>query len=137
MAKKQAAEEQLAYADLLDKGMKIGLLMLIITFFIYLTGILKPYIAVGDLPHYWQLSVHDYLEHAQVEPGWAWVGLLGHGDFLNFAGIVFLSGVTIICFGRIVPILWRKGDTVFAVIAILELLVLMLAASGLLKSGGH
>ncbi len=137
MSNKKAAEEQLAYADLLDKGMKIGLLILIVTFLIYLTGILKPHIGVNELPQYWQLSVHDYLEHAEVQPGWAWLGLLGKGDFLNFTGIAFLSGVTIICFGRIVPILLRKGDTVFAVIAILELFVLVLAASGLLKAGGH
>ncbi len=137
MSNKKATEEQLAYADLLDKGMKIGLLLLIVTFVIYLTGILQPYIAVSELPQYWQLSVHDYLEHARVAPGWAWLGLVGKGDFLNFIGIAFLSGVTIICYGRIVPILWRKGDTVFAVIAILEVAVLVLAASGLLKAGGH
>jgi len=31
----------------------------------------------------------------------------------------------------------RKKDKVFAIIAILEALVLILAASGLLKTGGH
>jgi hypothetical protein len=137
MSNLKATEEQLTYANLLDKGMKIGLLILIVTFLIYLTGILKPHIPVSELPHYWGFSVHDYLENAQVEPGWAWLGLLGKGDFLNFIGIAFLAGVTIICYGRIVPILFRKKDTVFAVIAILEVLVLVLAASGLLKAGGH
>ncbi|MDX1763385.1 MAG: hypothetical protein R3231_03595, partial [bacterium] len=129
--------EQLTYADLLDKGMKIGLLMLMVTFFIYLTGILKPYIPVSELPNYWGLSVHDYLEHAGVQAGWAWLGLLGKGDFMNFTGIAFLAGITIICYMRIVPILFEKKDRVFAVIAILEVLVLTLAASGVLKSGGH
>lgn len=137
MSELNGTEEQLTYAALLDKGMKVGLLVLIVTFFIYLTGIFKPYIPVSELPNYWGLSVHDYLEHANVQPGWAWLSLLGKGDFLNFTGIAFLSGVTIICYMRIVPILFRKKDTVFVVIAILEVLVLTLAASGVLKSGGH
>jgi hypothetical protein len=63
--------------------------------------------------------------------------MIHKGDFLNFAGIVFLAGVTIICYARIIPILLRKKDTVFVVIAVLEVLVLVLAASGLLKAGGH
>ncbi len=137
MSELKGTEEQLTYADLLDKGMKIGLLMLIVTFFIYMTGIFKPHIPVGELPNYWGLSVHDYLEHADIQPGWAWLHLLGKGDFLNFTGIAFLAGVTIICYMRIIPIFFRKKDKVFAFIAILEVLVLALAASGVLKSGGH
>ncbi|MDX1764079.1 MAG: hypothetical protein R3231_07135, partial [bacterium] len=115
MSELKGTEEQLTYADLLDKGMKIGLLMLMVTFFIYLTGIFKPYIPVSELPNYWGLSVHDYLEHADVQAGWAWLGLLGKGDFLNFTGIAFLAGITIICYMRIVPILFEKKDRVFAV----------------------
>ncbi len=137
MSELKATEEQLVYANLLDKGMKIGLLMLIITFTLYLSGIMKPYIPVDQLPNYWGMSVHDYLEHADVPAGWGWLGMVGKGDFVNFIGIAFLAGVSIICYIRIIPILFRKKDTVFAVIAILEVVVLVLAASGLLKTGGH
>ena len=62
---------------------------------------------------------------------------VGKGEFLNFIGIVFLAGVTIVCYLRIIPILLRKKDTMYAVLAIIEVLVLTLAASGVLKSGGH
>jgi hypothetical protein len=129
--------EQIAYAKILDKGMKIGMLILFITFIIYMTGILSPYIPVQELPNYWKLPVHKYLEVTGIHPGWAWLGMLGKGDFLNFIGIAFLSGVTAVCYLRIIPILFRKKDIAFGVIAILEVLVLVLAASGLLKSGGH
>jgi len=37
----------------------------------------------------------------------------------------------------ILPILIKKKDTAYVVIAIAEVLVLSLAASGLLKVGGH
>lgn len=129
--------EQRAYAAILDKGMKIGLVVIIITFIIYLSGILTPYIPVHDLPKYWGMSVHKYLEETGIQPGWAWLKMLGKGDFLNFIGIAFLAGVTVICYLRIIPILFRKKDIAFGIIAILEVLVLVLAASGLLKSGGH
>jgi hypothetical protein len=135
--KLKATEEQLVYAKLLDLGMKVGLLVLIITFIIYATGIFAPYIPVNDLPKYWSMPVHQYLEVTGIHPGWAWLELLGTGDFLNFTGIVFLSAVTLICYVRIIPILFRKKDTVYGVIAIVEVLVLALAASGVLKSGGH
>jgi hypothetical protein len=137
MGKLRATEEQLAYAKLLDFGMKLGLLSLIITFVVYLSGLFAPYIPVNDLPRYWGLSVHDYLEATGIHPGWTWLGMLGKGDFLNFVGIAFLAGVTILCYLRIIPILFKKKDTVYGILAILEVLVLVLAASGILKAGGH
>ncbi len=134
---KTKVSEQIAYAAILDIGMKLGLLALIATFIIYLTGILSPFLPVNDLPKYWGLSVHKYLEVTGIQPGWTWLGMLNKGDFLNFAPIAFLAGVTILCYLRIIPILFKKKDIAFGIIAILEVLVLVLAASGLLKSGGH
>jgi len=135
--KLKATEEQIAYAKLLDVGMKVGLVALIITFIIYLSGILTPHIPVNDLPKYWGLSVHKYLEATHIPHGWAWLGMIGKGDILNFVGIAFLAGITIFCYLRIIPIFFRKKDKVYGVLAILEVLVLLLAASGILKSGGH
>lgn len=133
----QATEEQISYAKLLDIGMKVGLLSLIITFIIYLSGIIPPHIPRAEVSNYWSMSVHDYLGATGIQPGWAWLGMLGESDFLNFIGIAFLAGVTIFCYIRIVPILFRKNDTIYGILAILEILVLTLAASGLLKAGGH
>lgn len=135
--KLKATEEQLAYAKLLDIGMKIGLLMLVISFAIYIFGIFTPHVPVNDLPRYWSMSVKDYLKATDIHTGWSWLYMLGKGDFLNFMGIAFLSAVTIFCYLRIIPILFRKKDTVYGILAIIEVLVLVLAASGILKAGGH
>lgn len=135
--KLKATEEQLAYAKILDAGMKLGLLLIIITFVTYLTGILTPHVPVNDLPKYWSMPVKQYLAKTGIHPGWAWLGMLGKGDFLNFLSIAFLAAVTITCFFPVIPIFLRKKDTTYAVISLLEILVLVLAASGLLKSGGH
>jgi hypothetical protein len=133
----KATEEQVAYARLLDLGMKVGLLALIVTFLIYVMGILAPHVPVNDLPKYWSMPVKKYLEATNIHPGWSWLGMLGKGDFLNFIAIAFLAGVTILCYMRIIPILFRKKDTVYGILAILEVLVLVLAASGVLRAGGH
>jgi hypothetical protein len=61
--------------------------------------------------------------------------MLGKGDFLNFVGIAILAGVTIICYLAIVPTLLRKKDTAYLLMAIAEVLILSLAASGILAVG--
>lgn len=132
-----ATEEQLLYANLLNKGMIVGLVGIIVTFVIYVFGILPAAVPKSDLPNYWIHSVHEYLDKAGVEAGWSWILQLGKGDMLNFAPIAFLGAVTIFCFLRIIPILFRKKDTLYGFLAIIEVLVLTVAASGILGVGGH
>lgn len=132
----EATPEQFLYAKILEKGMYIGLLALVITFSLYAFGIMKPYVPVDKLSTYWTMNVHDYLHHAEIKAGWAWLGMLRYGDFINFVPIAFLAGVTIICYLAIVPVLLKNNDKVYAVLALLEALVLTAAASGLI-AGGH
>ena len=133
----KATPEQLMYAGILEKGMYIGLLILFITFAIYVFGIMKPYIPKGEVSQYWGLNVHEYLETAQIQDGWAWLGMLRYGDFINFIGVAILAGVTIFCYLAIVPTLLKNGDKVYAVLALLEAIILAAAASGLIAAGGH
>ena len=127
--------EQLAYATILDWGMKIGFVALLISFVLYLTGILTPYVALEDLPRYWHMSAAEYLREAHVPHGWGWTHLIDKGDFLNFVGMAFLASVTVGCYIRILPLLIKNKDTVYMIIAVLEVVVLILAASGILVSG--
>ncbi len=133
----RATEEQLAYAKILDFGMKAGLLMLLVSFVVYLSGILSPHVPVNDLPKYWGMPVKKYLAATHIHTGWSWLLMVGKGDFLNFIGIAFLAGVTVLCNFRIIPIFFRKKDFVYGIFAITEVFILALAASGILKSGGH
>ena len=67
--------------------------------------------------------------------GWRWVYVLGMGDYLNFVGIALLALVTIVCYVGILPTLFRKKDWIYATIAVLEIVVLALAASGIVSVG--
>lgn len=133
----QATEEQVLYANILNKGMMIGLLGLVITFVIYGAGILKPVIPLEEVQNYWVMPVADYLALTGIHAGWAWLGNLGKGDMLTFLPIAFLSLLTIVCYIAILPGLMRKKDTAYIALVITEVVVLTVAASGILGSGGH
>jgi hypothetical protein len=133
----RATEEQLLYANILNKGMLIGLLGLIVTFIIYGAGILEPKIPLEQVQNYWVMPVSDYLAQTGIHAGWAWLGNLGKGDMLNFLPIAFLSLLTIVCYLAILPGLMRKKDTAYVVLVIIEVVVLVVAASGILGTGGH
>jgi len=133
----QATEEQLLYAKILDKGMILGLIGLVITFTVYALGILEPKIPIDQVQNYWVMPVSDYLQQTGIHAGWAWLGNLGQGDMLNFLPIAFLSLLTIVCYLAILPGLMRKKDTAYVVLVIVEVVVLTVAASGILGSGGH
>jgi len=192
-----ASPEQLLYAKILEKGMFFGLGLMVITFTIYMTGIMKPAIPVEQISNYWKMPVSAkaghgakdahaaakeatapmaatatpgvpvaaapeaaaqpakdehadkpkpaYLDsinkeflHLEKPPtGWAWVNLINYADFLNFIPVAMLAGVTILCYAAIVPGLFRRKDKAYAIMAIAEVAILVLAASNLLTVGGH
>jgi hypothetical protein len=135
--KTKASQEQLIYANLLGKGALTGLGLLVITFIVYMTGVLPNVVPIDKIPSYWKLRVGEYIHQANTPTGWKWVGLLNNGDILNYIGIVILAGMTVICYLRLIPIYARKKDTTYLVITIIEITILLLAASGILTAGGH
>jgi hypothetical protein len=133
----QATEEQLTYAKVLNVVMFLGLAIMVVTFIIYILGILPSFIPPQDIPKYWSMKSSNFIHTFHAPTGWAWVAMTNKGDYLNFVGIAILAGLTVLCYLVILPILIRKKDRAYVVIAIIEVLVLVLAASGILKSGGH
>ena len=141
----QATEEQVLYAAVLEKGMYAGLALMVITFALYVLGVMPSVVPVDEISIYWSQPVHDYLVaintnflHWETLPtGWSWLKLLGYGDFLNFLPIAILSGITIVCYLVITPGLFARKDKAMAIMALAEAVILTLAASGLLSVGAH
>jgi len=129
--------EQITYANLLFYGCWGALALLVVTFLVYTLGLLPPHVPVAEIPNLWGLPVHEYLEKANAPHGWGWIALIGQGDFLNFIGVVVLAGMTIVCYLTLIPAFLREKQTIFAAIAVLEVVVLTLAASGIVGGGGH
>jgi hypothetical protein len=70
-----------------------------------------------------------------IGTGWSWFKLVGYGDYMNFVGIAFLASLTVACYLRVLPLSLRRNDYPLSTIIMLEVLVLSLAASGLLAVG--
>lgn len=135
--KTSASPEQMIYAKILNAGMWLGLAVLTVTFLMYVFGVLPNFVPIDDLPKYWSMKTSDYNHTLHAPTGWGWLAYAGKGDYLNFVGIAMLAGLTILCYLAILPTFARKKDRAYPAIAIVEVAVLALAASGLLKTGGH
>ena len=137
--------EQVIYANILEKGMFLGLGCLVITFGLYIFGVIPSAIPLTEVSKYWSQDAHSYLAainqdflHLEHPPtGWAWTTLLRKGDFLNFVSIAMLAGLTIPCYLAIIPSLLKKKDVAYILMTIIEVIILGLAASGILAVSGH
>ena len=133
----ETPREQILYADILFWGCWGGLALMAVTYILYVAGIMTPHIPLEKVTVLWAQPVGTYLSQGNVPTGWGWVVLMGKGDFLNFAGIVLLAGLTIVAYIPLIPAFLKKGDKVFALLAFLEVVVLSLAASGIVGGGAH
>lgn len=129
--------EQITYANLLFYGAWAGIFLLVVTYALYLSGAISPHVDIAVVPQHWGKGVNEYLHITKSPQGWSWINLLGKGDFLNFIGLVLLAVMTIICYVVLLPGYLRRKDRVYAIICVLEVVVLAVAASGILGSGGH
>ncbi len=134
--KTKPSEEQLLYASVLQKISLGGLGLLIIGFIVYVSGLLPPIVPVSKIPEYWGLRVDEFIEKTGMPVGWNWIPYLTRGDILSFLGIILLAAGTVVCFAVVLPAFARKKDTPFVIIVIIQILILLLAASGFV-TGGH
>lgn len=130
-----ASSVQLAYAQLLDVCTKVTFVVILVLFAVYMAGIIKPSIPLNEMPSYWKLPLGEYLQKTGSDTGWSWVNMLNKSDYLCFGTIALLSSISILCYIRIIPLLAKKKDTAYVIIVVTEILVLLLAASGILTSG--
>ncbi|MBM4285075.1 MAG: hypothetical protein FJ128_07480 [Deltaproteobacteria bacterium] len=125
------------YARVLDWAAGLGFVLLTLSFALYLAGPLAPLVPLEELPRYWGLSAPRYRLALGVEAGWSWFARLQYGDFLTFLPLSFLAGAAILAYLALLPRFWRRRELLLGGLAVLQVLVLLLAASGILNVGGH
>lgn len=133
----QTPAEQVVYSNMLFYGCWGSLGLMAVTYLLYISGLVTPHVPLDTVTQLWSQPVKVYLEKGNVPTGWGWLKLIGQGDFLNFTGVVLLSGMTILCYLPLIGAYLKKKEPIFAAIAVLEILVLAFAASGIVGSGGH
>lgn len=135
MNKMKPSEEQLSFASILQSISLGGLVVLVLGFIVYLSGLLPTFVPAAEIPQYWGLRAHDFIEKTGMPTGWHWVALLRHGDIVAFVGIVLLAATSLLSFIFILPAFLKKKDRAYSAIIVLQIIVLLLAASGLISGG--
>ena len=123
------------YARWLAWGTRAGLACLVLAFAAYLFGI-APHVPIERLPALWELPASRLLGETGLKPGWHWASLLHRSDMLLIAAIALLSSISGMCVAAVIPAFAKRGDRLFVAIGVLQIAVLLLAASGLL-TGSH
>ncbi|HUQ74009.1 MAG TPA: hypothetical protein VM183_04725 [Burkholderiales bacterium] len=124
------------YARWLDRATQAGFAISLVAFLVYVGGLVPPYLPIADLPRYWTLPVDRFIAATGAPQQWAWLGLIGYGDELNLAAVALLALVTPACYARLLPALFVRRDWLHLALAAAQLLVLVVAASGLLAGSG-
>ncbi|MBM4147970.1 MAG: hypothetical protein FJ224_02845 [Lentisphaerae bacterium] len=121
------------YASILEKGTRTGAAALAAAGLVFFLGILPPRVSPASCAAHWSLPVSEYTATVGVRTGWGWLADLPASDSLCMAAIVLLVLLTPAGYALIAFTCWKK-ERVFSVIALAEIAVMLLAASGLLKS---
>ena len=131
----QKAEASL-YAKRLHWGTQIGLVVLVLGFAAYVFGLSTPLVPLDELPQLWNQPVAVYLQKTGTPTGWGWLAMLGKGDLFNLVGIALLAACSIPPLLGLIPLYLTHKDYIYVGICVVIIVVLVLAASGIL-TGGH
>ncbi|MEM0203655.1 MAG: hypothetical protein QXO16_07590 [Archaeoglobaceae archaeon] len=131
----EVPKEQIVYGKILNYGSIISLVAITIVFVVYISGLMPRYVDFERVVELWGESHHVFVEEAKVPTGWGWIELIGHVDYLNLLLLAILAFLTIICYIAILPVLIAKKDWIYVTIALIEIVVLLLAASGFITTG--
>jgi hypothetical protein len=131
------SQVQALYARWLDIGTRVSFAASLVAFLLYVSGAIPAYIPLETLPRYWGLPVGEFLRQTGAPSGWEWLRHPGGGaEYLNLGCMALISLVTLVCYARIVPALLALGERLQAALAILQVLVLAAAVSGVFAGGG-
>ncbi len=124
------------FASVLEVLVIIGLVVLVIGFVVYATGLLPAVIPVETVPEIWTMRASEFVEAYPAFEAWEWPSYLANADIISFASLVLLAFTVLFSFVVLFFLFLRRRKPIYAAIVIAEIGVLILAASGTL-GGGH
>lgn len=118
------------YARALKIGVWLSLALVAITFLLYVFDVVPGQVPVDQLPKYWSLSASEFQHQTGTQPGLSNPGLQSDGDVLCLIAIAVLSTVSLLSLGAVLMRYVARRDLTYAVIAALNIAILVLAACG-------
>ena len=126
---------QQTFASMLIWLVRVALAFLFVSFVIYAAGLVPSPIPLDDVPDLWHLSASEYAARTDLALGWSWLRALDQGRTLVFAALVLFPTGTMLLLAVTVVLYLRQRVPAYALIAFFELVVLIIAATGLLATG--
>jgi hypothetical protein len=127
-------DAQKRYARWLGWGMRVGLGVLVAGFVAYVSGLVAPNVPIEQLPSLWGRPAAEFMREAGISAGWGWAALAHRGDMLILIGVALLAACSIACLAAVIPVFRARGERALVVICVLQIAVLVLAASGVLAT---
>ncbi|MCF8382254.1 MAG: DUF1634 domain-containing protein [Chlorobium sp.] len=122
---------QLVYAAVLDVVSHTGMVLIAVGFLAYVARLLPLTVSIEDIASHWHLRAGEMNRLHAVPSGWSWVQDPLHGDVLSFISIIFLSMAAMICLVAVIPVFFAEKNRTYALIALLQVLVLAAAVVGI------
>ncbi len=114
---------------------RAALAAVFVTFAIYVSGLRPTDVDVSAVTELWHLSAREYAEEAGRAVGWRWVSELSTGSTLVFASLVLFPAGAMLIDGIASILYFRNRVPAYGVITLLQFLVLLVGASGVLARG--
>jgi uncharacterized membrane protein len=131
------SKTQKRYAKVLSWVAAIGQLLVVVGYIIYLSKLLPMETPIERITQAWHLSAAEFTDELGIETGWNWLRKLSHGDIISYGAIVLLAlGTNVSLLVAAVSFLQEKNGK-YTLIVILQLVVLLIAASGIVSGVGH
>ena len=128
-------EIETRYGRILHYLVLAGFLFLGVTFLVYAFALLPSYMEAHRVPEVWHMPADEAVAETARPPFWAWVTNVNRADLLSLGSLAVLSAVTPVGFLFLVVLFLRRRDFAYAAMVAAEVIVLLLAASGIV--GGH
>jgi hypothetical protein len=125
---------QARYARWLTWGTRVGLAILTLGFAAYVTGVVALHVPIERLPALWDRPSGEVLLQTGIRAGWGWTEFIHRSDMLVLAGIALLASCSIACLAAVIPVFRARGERIYVGICIVQIAVLVVAASGLLAA---
>lgn len=130
-----ATPGQRVYARWLQVSNRIGLTALVLGFVVYLAGWLPAAVPPDQLPSLWGHDVATFRAlTAHTGPWWAG-SRLQQAEGVNLLAVALMASASAICLLGLVRNYLQRREWLYAAIAVAEITVIALAASGLLVAG--
>lgn len=126
------------YAKTLDLVSHTVIVAMAVGYALYLTGLLPLSIPIDAIAENWHLSAADMLATLHHPSGWNFLTAPGgvlHGDIVSYMSIILLALATLFCLTVAIAIYLSEKKLLLFTIVLIQLLVLVVAASGIMATG--